>query len=252
MTTENPDVMSTFIAVVEAKIRALQGVLDSLKSAVAVGAFGAGEGIELSAGPSLSNGDLGQPIDLPEGAFNGKSLPACVKLYLSAAKRKKTIKEIASALHEGGVESTSDNFENVVNGAVVRLRKAGEVLRFKDGFGLTEWYPPNMRAVSAAPTKRSKGKKKGKNTKAKEQPASVTAKDRPQKVTEMAKPEDKPQPRILAFFKTHPREVAASEIATALGLKIQTAHLILAKLAHQKRIEKLPSGHFRALGAVAV
>src|SRR5580698_4809299 len=78
------------------------------------------EGIELPS-VSLSNGDLGQPMDLPDGAFFGKSIPACVKLYMSAAKKKKTIKEIAAALREGGVESTSDNFESVVTGALNRL-----------------------------------------------------------------------------------------------------------------------------------
>jgi hypothetical protein len=252
MATENLDVVSTFTAVVEAKIRALQAVLESVKSAVAVGAFGGAEGIDLSAAtPSLSSGDLGQPIDLPEGAFNGKSLPACVKLYLSSAKRKKTLKEIATALRDGGVESTSGNFENVVNGALVRLRKAGEVLRFKDGFGLTEWYPANMRTVTPPAKPGAKGKKKGKKAKTKASSAIRTAKAESRNVTEIAKPDDKPQPRILGFFKTTQREITANEVATALGLKIQTAHLILAKLAHQKKIEKLASGSFKALGAAS-
>jgi len=82
-------------------------------------------------------------------------------------------------------------------------------------------------------------------------PATATAKAVPRRVTEITKPEDKPQPRILGFFKTTHREITASEVATALGLKIQTAHLILAKLVHPKKIERLASGHFKALGAVA-
>ena len=48
MAAENPDVVTTFVAVVEAKIAALQAVLASLKSAVALGALGTGEGLDVS------------------------------------------------------------------------------------------------------------------------------------------------------------------------------------------------------------
>jgi hypothetical protein len=251
MATENQDVVSTFAAVVEGKIKALQALLDSLKSAVAMGAFGSGEGLDLAVSGASSNALDMTPIDLPEGAFNGKSLPACVKLYLSAAKRKKTIKEIAAALREGGVESTSDNFENVVTGALFRLKTNGDVLRFKDGWGLSEWYPANMRGSVGAPTKNSKAKKKGKKARTKTSPAMKTTKGEPQNVTEIAKPEDKPEPRILGFFKTNQREIPAREVATALGLKIQTVNLVLSKLAHQNKIQRLQSGNFRALGTAA-
>ena len=127
MATENSDVVTRFISVVEAKIAALQAVLASLKSAVALGAFGAaGEGLDLSSAGQAGNGELGQPIDLPDGAFLGKSVPACVKLYLSAARKKKTIKEIASALRDGGVESTAGNFESVVTTALGRPQSRRE------------------------------------------------------------------------------------------------------------------------------
>jgi hypothetical protein len=56
----------------------------------------------------------GPPVELPTGAFLGKSIGAAIKLYLGAIRRKQTTKEIAVALKEGGVESTSDNFESVV------------------------------------------------------------------------------------------------------------------------------------------
>jgi hypothetical protein len=158
-------------------------------------------------------------------------------------------------LREGGVESTAGSFEGIVNTALIRLRTAGEVLKFKDGWGLAEWYPANMRTSAAAqgaaaPGKNKKGKKKGKKAKAKGSvpSSSPKAKTESPKITAIAKPEDKPEPRILTWLKANPREISASEIATALGLKIQTAHLVLAKLAHQKKIEKLSSGHFKAPG----
>jgi hypothetical protein len=244
--TSNP-----LFAYAEARIAAWQAVLASLKSALALDPGGQTvEGLDLSSASAAQNGELGQPMDLPDGAFFGKSVPACIKLYLSAVRKKKTGKEIATALREGGVESTAGSFEGIVNTALIRLRAAGEVLKFKDGWGLSEWYPANMRTSGSTGKPQVKSKKKGKKAKAKG--AAIAAPTEAKKVTEISKPEDKPEPRILAFFKLHHREIAASEVAAALGLKIQTAHLVLAKLAHQKKIEKVSPGHFKALGTAAV
>src|ERR1700726_89431 len=105
MANENPNPL---FAYVEARIAAWQAVLASLKAALSLDPSGkAGEGIDLSSLAVSQNGEIGQPVDLPDGAFFGKSIPACVKLYLSAARKKKTTKEIAAALREGGVESTA-------------------------------------------------------------------------------------------------------------------------------------------------
>jgi hypothetical protein len=235
-------------AYVEARISAWQAVLASLKAALSLDPAGnTGEGIDLSlVTAGAGNGEIGPPVDLPDGAFFGKSVPACVKLYLSAARKKKTSKEITAALKDGGVESTGD-FYNVVTTALARLRAAGEVLKFKDGWGLSEWYPANMRTSGAAGKPPAKNKKKGKKAKVKNSAASP-AKAEAHNVTEIPKAVDKTEPRILEFFKLHPREIAADEVATALDLKIQTAHLVLGKLAHQKKIEKVSPGHFKALG----
>jgi hypothetical protein len=249
MANEN---QNPLFAYVESRISAWQAVLASLKAALSLDPAGkTGEGIDLSlVTAGAGNGEMGPPVDLPDGAFFGKSVPACVKLYLSAARKKKTSKEITAALKDGGVESTGD-FYNVVTTALARLRAAGEVLKFKDGWGLSEWYPANMRTSGAAGKPPAKSKKKGKKAKAKSS-VGFPAKAEAQNVTEIPRAGDKPEPRILAFFKVHPREVSASEIAAALGLKIQTAHLILAKLAHQKKIEKVSPGNFKALGTAAV
>jgi hypothetical protein len=239
---------------VETRIAAWQAVLASLKAALSLDPSGkAGEGIDLSSIATSQGGDMGQPIDLPDGAFFGKSVPACVKLYLSAARKKKTAREIATALRDGGVESTSGNFENIVTTALVRLRKAGEVLKFKDGWGLAEWYPANMRTsgVAGKPSEKSKRKNKKLKPQRSSPVATTPTKVEAKKVTQIRAPEDKPETRILAFFKANSREIAASEVATALGLKIQTTHLILAKLAHQKKIQKLAPGQFKGLGVAS-
>jgi hypothetical protein len=236
MANDSFDIMTAFIADIEAKIAALQAVLVSLKSASAMGALGSAiDAIGTSSGMSVSSlGDSGQPIDLPEGAFNGKSLPACVKLYLSASKRKKTIREIAVALREGGVESTSDNFENVVNGALFRLKKTGEVLRFKDGWGLPEWYPANIRASaptgSSAKRTRKKGKKNGRKMITSEQqvPAKAKASD-----------------RIVDLLRTKPeREYSLKEIAEHIGMGVRGARLSLGKLVKSGRAKMSAPGMY--------
>jgi hypothetical protein len=247
------DNQNPLFAYAEARIAAWQAVLASLKAALSLDPSGrAGEGLDLASLAVSQNGEIGSPVDLPDGAFFGKSIPACVKLFLSAARKKKTAKEIATALREGGVESTAGSFESTVSTALIRLRAAGEVLRFKDGWGLSEWYPANMRTSATAGKQVPKSKKKGKKVKLKGTPvAASSAKVEAKKVTEMRKPEDKPETRILAFFKANPREIAAREVATALGLKIQTAHLILAKLAHQKKLQKIAPGQFKGFGVAS-
>lgn len=248
------DSPNPLFAYAEARIAAWQAVLASLKAALSLDPGGQTiEGIDLSG--VAQNGDLGQPIDLPDGAFQGKSIPACIKIYLSAVKKKKTLKEIATALQDGGVETTAKNFENPVFTALARLKAAGEVLKFKDGWGLSTWYPANLRGSIPAPSKGSKNKKKGKRTKAKpisnEHHASAKSASKVANVTEIAQPGEKTEPRILGFLQAGQREASAAEIAGALGLKIQTAHLVLGKLVQKGKLEKLPSGTFKARGVAA-
>jgi hypothetical protein len=118
--------------------------------------------------PALQNGADSQPVELPRGAFIGKSLPAAVKLYLSAMKKNQPLKEIVAALRDGGVETTSDDFEGVITGCLNRMKNSGEVLRFSDGWALAEFYPENLRNRLAQQNvvKRKTGKrpKKAKKT----------------------------------------------------------------------------------------
>jgi hypothetical protein len=239
MAHESPDVVSSFIAVVEAKIKALQGLLESLKSAVAVGALGAAEGVDISSlATGLATGEIGQPIDLPDGAFFGKSIPACVKLYMSAAKKKKSIKEIASALREGGVESTSDNFESVVTGALNRLKSGGEVLRFKDGWGLAEWYPANMRASAPPGVKRPKKKSKKGSRKAVEANRDAELTTMPAK--------GNANERTLELLRSGKRtDYGLVEIGGHLGMGAQGARLILGKLIKAGKVEKTAQDTYR-------
>ena len=87
MANENPNPL---FAYVEARIAAWQAVLASLKAALSLDPSGkAGEGIDLSSIAATAKWRAGQPIDLPDGAFFGKSIPACIKaLSLCGSKEK--------------------------------------------------------------------------------------------------------------------------------------------------------------------
>jgi hypothetical protein len=240
MANENLDLTAAFIADIEKKIAALQAILLSLKSASAIGALGAAvEGGDLSI--PLSNGDLGQPVDLPEGAFLGKSVPACIKLYLSTARRKKSVKEITIALREGGVESTSGKFENIVTSSLNRLKGAGEVLRFKDGWGLTEWYPANMRAVNPAATSKRSKKKSSRRVRAEKVIPSILAREG---VPPM--PSQKANVRALEFLRSGKKaEYGLMDVGSYLGMGSQGARLILGKLVRAGKVEKTANATYR-------
>jgi hypothetical protein len=247
-----------FLAALDAKIAALQSLRSAYLAAQAVGALGQVGDVpaEPSAAPFVGGGDAGLPTELPVGAFNGKSLPACITLYLETAKRKKTIKEIATALRDGGIESTSDNFEGVITGALNRLKSRGEVLRFKDGWGLPAWYPPSLRtaAVPAATGKKKAKKSKGKKSasassvKAELAPAPTSAKLPTAEPENAGTPQISAQQQIVQFFGKHPgREFSKEEILGALKMRSQTLTFLLGKLAHRHVLAKTESGAYKMI-----
>jgi hypothetical protein len=233
MANENPNPV---VAYIESRIAAWQAALHSLKSAMAGEAGGQGlEGMELTSGVGTQSGGL--PLDLPEGAFHGKSVPACIKLYLSASRKKKTVKEITAALQEGGVESTSSKFENNVTSSLNRLKVAGEVLRFKDGWGLPEWYPAHIRASAPAGTvgKRRKAKKNARKT----IPKMLT----------VSEPIDgskaKTSDRILELLRSKPdREFSNKEIADHIGARFSVTNLVLGQLRKKGKVKMTAPGTY--------
>jgi hypothetical protein len=135
------------IADIDAKIAALQALRASLVAAYGVGAIGQPSGISNMSlgGDQAIPAPAGAPTELPRGALLGKSVPAAIRFYLSVVRQKKTTREIATALKEGGVESLAGNFETTVASALHRLKIAAEVLRFDDGWALAEFYPESFR-----------------------------------------------------------------------------------------------------------
>jgi hypothetical protein len=185
------------------------------------------------------NGGDSQSVELPRGAFLGKSLPAAIKLYLHAIKRKQTIREIATALREGGVESTSPNFEGVVTGCLNRLKANGELLRFKEGWALAEFYPENLRnRLSHEGKTRKKSSKKSaskKTTKGKAESES-NAKDSGLTL------------RIEEYLqkKRGGEWVSAGEIVNAVNAEPKSFPLVMGRLVKKHGWEKGADGKYRA------
>lgn len=237
MAEDKSNYTAQFVSNIKAKIAALQALLASVESAVAVGALGQPiEGMELSSVTSTANGDIGQPIDLPKDAFHGKSLPACVELYLSATPMKKrTNKEIAAALREGGVESNAKHFDTVVTGTLFGLKKAGKVLRFKDGWGLASWYPAHIRA--ATPAKPAKRAKKG--SWKKKLRTRIDAKLKEMETSGAQSAPKKASERAVDFLSSKPgTDFSVAVVGTHIGTGTKGARLILGKLAKQGKVEK--------------
>jgi hypothetical protein len=190
MAQENVDYSyAALLADARAKRDAWEAVIDSLEKALAMGSGAPGAVSGSQAGFSG-----GAAVELPLGALMGKSVSNAIKIYLSACKKKQTAREIETALKEGGVESTSKNFDIIVSNTLRSLKKAGTVLQFKDGWGLAELYPESIRSRIAqqenSPKKKASSKKKKaarKTAKAKAKNDTVPPPPKEPKVQEMPK-----------------------------------------------------------------
>jgi hypothetical protein len=250
----------------DAKIAALQALREAAKAAAALGVLGPQvEGFD--ALPMAANGDTlgGVPTELPEGAFNGKSVPACIELYLSAVKKKKSNKEIAAALREGGVESNAKDFDTVVGGALFSLKQAGKILRFKDGWGLTAWYPSHIRGSAPGPAKKQSNQKKRRKKPVSPTPVQAVSKNAVAASPQPDKPAGRVEPpvwvpppaqggnsaqeRIVELLRSKPNtEFSGADVSRELpDIKRHVIALILGRLTDVRRkvAERTPSGNYR-------
>lgn len=154
MPSEKPEPIG-FLALIDAKIAALQQLKDSLMLAISTGALGpddinVGEfTVTGSTGGGITGfaagGAVKGPVEMPTGVFRGQGLSDAIRLYLSMAKRKQTNQEIKNALFEGGLATTSEYFDQTLSSTLHRMRKTGELLQFKDGWDLAASYPDSFR-----------------------------------------------------------------------------------------------------------
>lgn len=247
MTTEKPEntsLVASLISQFEAQIATLQAAVASLRAVQAGGTVGSTATGHAAAAVSASIA----AIDLPQGAFKNKSIPQCIELYLSTVgMKKKTNQEIADALKEGGVESTSD-LGNSVNGALFKLKKLGKILRFADGWGLASNYPAHIRGAAATPTGPSKAaKKKRRRSKAisTTNQTNVTVETQPTATSPVVEKKKGITEEISRLLASHPgRGFDAGEIAERFGLNKHVADMLAGKLAKAGKAEKT-DGRYR-------
>jgi hypothetical protein len=223
------------LAYLEAKKGALEGVISSWKKALELGALGPSRFPCLPEGefPGAEPSVISPPMELPVGMLLGKNLPDAIKLYLGSVGKKQTNKEIEAGLKEHGVESTAKRFSASVAGALFRLRKLGEIARFKDGWLLAEQLSPHMRAKLSAGNSHAAKPKPAKRRKAK-----VTKPPLP--ATNDSKGEDKGHhpgklwERAVDLIKDHPsEEFTAKQLAERFGIHSKVISMTLARPVKQ-------------------
>lgn len=239
---------AAILADLEAKKAVLEGTIASVRAALAAGALGASAGEMVHGGDSASTTPVNQvPFDgdIPSGMFRDKSIPEAAKMYLAMTNRKQTTKEIAKALEEGGMHTTSDNFADTVNAGLFRAsRKFGEIVRVKGQWGLATWYKmrigPQVKPAKKGKMVKGKAKRKVKLPKASKPSAN---KGSPKTIS------DQPgaQAQIEAHYVANPGgEFSTGDLAKALGITVGAANLICAKLTHRGKMEKTAAGKYRS------
>lgn len=263
--TQDKPESAGFLSGIDAKLAALKELRDSYIRAVSVGAIGDIDfGTLGGSSVAVSGRTTDQPVDLPNGAFLNKSMPEAIKLLFVATKRKYQPAEVATILKDGGYESTSKNFEGTVSGTMYRMKDQGTLLRFKDGFGLAEFYPEHLRAKIAEaskPSTKGRGKKatKGasKRTKAAGKPA---AKATPKAVATPTATKRKPRgPNDGPSTDEVILKILASEgpnspatFVMRLDKPSNVIALALGRLAKLGKAERLANGNYAATNAEPV
>ena len=239
-----------FLAMIEAKIAALQVLAESYRAAISVGALGQAAGPDSPAPAAVvgvpdAHQNGATPVDLPVGVFRDKSIPDAIKLFLAAQRRKQTAKEITAGLLAGGLVSTSIRFDASVATGLHRLKAAGVVLRFQDGWDLTESYPEHLRSRIANSARTSKPKPKPKKT----------VKRRRAKTAKSARKRSGGgfDERLLEYMQSRPTGETPSResISLALHVDVRVVTMGLGRLAKKGAVTKHQDGQYSAVGGEA-
>lgn len=235
---ENMTDYQSLLADMEAKKAVLEQAIASLRAAMAAGALGQAGDVQIM--PQTATMSMGGAMELPVGALLNKSVPAAIKLYLSTIRKKQTTPQIAAALRAGGVETLAADFETVVAGALHRLKLAGEVLRFPDGWGYAEHYPDHIRkAISQDNKPNKKTKKTGKaksKSKAKTKNES-TAKAQVVPITGGL------EQRIQGVLARTESPLSSAEIAQLLKANPTGVLLTLGRMGAKGKVKKVGKGY---------
>jgi hypothetical protein len=238
------------LATIDAKIAKLEALRVAYLDVLASGGIGPGE-----LDPSLLGGGAGtvatslrspgSPVDLPVGVFRDKSIPEAIRIFLAAMRRKQTVRDIATGLKEGGLVSNSNNWETTVTGSLHRMKDAGIVLRFPDGWDLAESYPEHIRKSALEP-KAKASKRAAKSRKPARTPRAKKAKRTKPVTTNTGPTLDS---RIARFVKLRPgEEFTPEQIGAGVGeSNPKFIGLALGRMTRYDKIERMPDGRFKAI-----
>lgn len=89
--------------------------------------------------PGGSGAAGADPQEVRSDSFFGMSIPAASKKYLMMMKNKQSTRQIADALRQGGVHSTSKKFPQMVYN--ILNRNHDDFVRVGADWALRGWYP---------------------------------------------------------------------------------------------------------------
>jgi hypothetical protein len=235
---------SAILANMESKRSALDAAIASLRAAMASGALGTVgtsvdtipvDGIPITVASQRSHG-----IDIPNGAFHGKTVTEAIKTYLGTIKKKQKTRQIVDALRKGGIESSSDKFSNIVYNNLARMQNiTGEIVKVGTEWGLSEWFPAGMRSSAKPPAVRRKRKR----------PTYIPGAVK--KVISSHSGASTLPARIEELLGTDPDKVyTPAEIATVLNVAPISVNVRLKRLLTRGRVSKEGHGQYRAANPV--
>jgi len=112
------------------------------------GALEPGAGISASAGPALA---------IHPDTFFGLSLMEAAKKYLRLVRRAQHTSAIADALARGGLKRPQ---ESTLSSLLVRAAKGRDIIKVgKAMWGLSEWYPKQLKDPGEPPSKENSGQR---------------------------------------------------------------------------------------------
>ena len=206
---------------------------------------------------STAQSGVGRAMDLPVGVFRDKGIKEAIPIYLEAARRKQTNKEIAAGLMKGGIATTSDNFEATVGTALLRLKREGIVLRFSDGWDLAALYPDSLRnrlEKELKPTRRAGRRAAARGSRSVER---RIARDRRQLRGALRTSAPRPnksgmEHRITGYLQTRGSEfTTVEELGSQLKIvNLQVIRLVLGKMLKRQKIDRDQEDVWRLLKRV--
>jgi hypothetical protein len=242
MGAENVDLV-VVISLLEGKRAALDSAITALRAVVDSGAMDGA--VPTTAMPFAASGSGGE---VPDGAFNGMSMPAAIKLFLEIVRSKKTAREISDGLKKGGFESTSKFFDKIVYSTLMRLRGGGDVIKIGDAWGLPAWYPALLRAAKGKPAARAKKPvSKGKGHKqVTEGPKLLAVTNEAKTQRPKLKSEPGPSDMIDWFLRDNPGPHTAEEIGTATKIaNLNVARMVLGTMIKRGKVARTEDGKYR-------